>query len=262
MEYVNIGTDVLKAEYMNPVLDTNKLKPTGGLWCTECYPNNGLPWLNYMIDENRRVYSQKAKESDPFRHKAVFVDVDPIARIFQLRGNEAFERFQSQYRCSFENLSRSYDGVFIDIAYIFGKDSKEREYYYNLFAVSSLILFNLNVVRSYKKAIIKVDPFDFEYDYSTLVDYKVIVDPTVRYIKQPSNHYLYLVDSIAVRLRDFINKEIKNNPDEASYMTAYKVYLKIKEMFLEEIREFTMAEHLDEEKVINSIATNSLRRYK
>ena len=235
MEYVNVGTDCLKREYMNPVLDTDvRIKPAGGLWCTPHLSNESLPWMNYMLFKPR-VFYQKCPKDHPFKQNGVIVDVEPNARIFQVHDNREFDLFKAKYGLSYEKLSRDYDAIFIDVASIFGKTMEERDYYYKLFSVSSLLLFNLNVIKSYKKVDIDVDPFDFEYEYDSLVDYRVKIDETPHTIPSVSEHYAYLFDTIVTSLRDFIYNAVRFNQQMSSDRIAFDIYKKIKEMYKKEI---------------------------
>ncbi len=262
MEYVNVGTDCLKREYMNPVLDTDiRIKPAGGLWCTPHFSSESLPWMNYMLYKPR-VFYQKAPKDHPFQQNGVIVDVDANARIFQLHDNSEFDFFKYKYDLSYEKLSRDYDAIFIDIASIFGKTMEEKEYYFKLFSVSSLLLFNLNIIKSYKKVDIDVDPFDFEYDYDALVDYRVSINPTSYVIPSVSERYAYLFDAIVTSLKDYIYRAVKYNHQMSSDRIAFDIYKKIKEMYKKEIEELAKAEDLDEYKLTYALATKSLRIYK
>ena len=259
MEYVNIGTDTLVSEYANAIMDTDvRIKPCGGLWCTECKNPDSLPWLNYMLD-TPRIFFRKAPQNNPFLQKGVLLTLKTGAKVFELKGEEGRELLSTKYKSSYEEMSKYYDGCYIDICNIFGRDGREREENFRLFSVSTLILFNLGAIDSYRKLSIDIDPFDY-YDYDKDAFYRVTVGDEKHTIEPLSNEYLELLVNICIKYRNFILAEKSKYPHVSTNQIAYMLYKQLETEYKREIEEIAKKKDLDSKKLIYSLSSNAIRR--
>ena len=111
MEYVSVGTDVLKKEYMNAIMDSDSIKPVGGLWCTEHKYEDFFSWIDYML-YTPRVFAYKSLHCrNPFIQNAVLVTLNTGAKICTLRGEEGTHIYKDIYGSSFERMADDYDAV-------------------------------------------------------------------------------------------------------------------------------------------------------
>ncbi len=262
MDYVNIGTDILKREYMNAVIDTDKrIKPAGGLWCTEYKHPDSLSWLNYMLYKPS-VFFHKAPQDNPFKQTGVLIHLKEGTKVFSLCGQEGYHFLKNQYGLSYEKLSELYDGVFIDIGHPFGDTSEERCDNYNLFSVNTFILFNLDAVEYYRKMAIDIDPFDYEYEYDSFSTYRVDYSEEKYTIEDMSPEYWMLLDMICSSMKDFILMEKQKYPQVSSNKIAYLVYEEVKRRFQKEISEVAKTRELNVKKLTQSLCTSATRRVK
>ena len=261
MKYVNIGTDTLVREHMNTIIDTEvQVKPAGGLWCTECACEHDLPWLNYMLYKPS-VFFRKAPKDDPFIQKAVLVNLKTGAKIFELHGEEGREILSAKYKMSYEALSNDFDGVYVNLHDVFGRDGAEKERNFRLFSVSSLILFNLDCIDSYQKMRIEIEPFDY-YDYDYLVAYYSTVYPEKYTIGPSCPEYNAMVENIATVFRNFILYEREKYPNISTNQIVYLLSEKVKEYFKAELETLSEQKGFDVQKLAYSISSNAVSRVK
>ena len=264
MEYINIGTDKILREYMCDVIDTDTFyKPAGGLWCTgyDSRRPDRSKWLDYMLCYPR-VYCQKMDKAHPFTQKGVIIDVDDSARIFNLIGQEAFDEFKAKYgrngHVSYEELSKHYDAVYIDSNKPFGDTRDQLERFYRIYAVDSLCIFDLDVIKDYRKVDIDVEPFDYECsDLDTWPEYTMTISDEKKKIAQLSAQYMELYNKV---LEYYRNVVARNDPNASNYKLVYNMGREILERFAAELQKLKEAEQLDESKVAYAMATKALRR--
>lgn len=264
MEYINIGTDKILREYMCDVVDTDRFyKPAGGLWCTAYNSNipNRSKWLDYMLCYPR-IYCQKMDKDHPFTQKGVIVDVDDNARVFNLVGQEAFDEFKAKYghngHISYEELSKHYDAVFIGTSKSFGDTPDQRDRFFNIYAVDSLCIFDLDVVNSYNPVHIEVEPFDYECsDLEFWPDYKMTISPEKKKITQLSALYMELYNKVL----DYYKSTVANKGQEVSnYQLVAIIGKAILSNFAADLARLKEMEQLDETKVAYAMATKALRK--
>lgn len=262
MEFANVGTDVLRREYMNAIIDTEKvIKPAGGLWCTDFIDSKYIPWLDYMLSEPK-IFFRKSPIDNPFSQDAVFVKVNKNAKIFQLSGNDQYHLFREQYGLSYERLSEDYDGVYVDLVRCFGDSYEERMTHFNLFSISSLILFNLDVIDSYRRAKLEIEPFDYDYEYECISSYELKMDDKEYKIEPLSSEYLSILEEIYLKFKNFIYFEKSKHSRLSTDQIAYLVYKSILSEYKEELEKYCSKNNLDIRKLSNSLATNAVRKVK
>ena len=77
-------------------------------------------------------------------------------------------------RFSYELLAQKYDGIYVDTLKLL-KDTKD-EYVLKMimqYAVSSLVLFNLECIDYYKSGYVLIEPFDLEYYRYESIGYEI-----------------------------------------------------------------------------------------
>ena len=171
--YLSVGKDIIEPEKFKPIINTEKQKPEGGFWATKhelkciCYN----PWMDYITEHPHLIF-YKYPDNYPVI-PAVFFTLKSEANILNIESAEQYLELKKEYpgqndNIDFELLSEFYDGVFISIPALSRKketDDADKE-----FSVSSLILFNLNCIESYRQASIFIEldrkhGFDF-YEYN------------------------------------------------------------------------------------------------
>jgi hypothetical protein len=246
---------------MKPVLDTQSMvKPAGGLWCTECQSVYDLPWMNYML-RKQKLFFMKSPKSNPFLQKGVLLNLKTGAKIFELVGEEGREILSSKYRMSYESLAEEYDGYYVNICDIFGRDRFEKEKNQRIYSVSSLVLFNLDCIEDYQKMMIEVDPFTYD-DYSRIIDYDTKLDPFKHTIPPLSPEYIAILEMIISRFKDFIISERRKFPNVTAYQIAFCIYDKIKEIYGSEIEELCTKKGLDIDKFTYSLSSSAVSKVK
>lgn len=263
MEYMNIGTDVLRREYWNPVMDSeNKLKPVCGLWCTEHRCDSYSAWIDYMLF-TPRVFAYKSLHKNPFVQKAVVVSLKTGAKILTLRGNEGTHIFKDVYGHSFERMGEDYDGVYVDLGSPFGSTNDEQYRVSKVYSISSLILYNLDVIDSYRSATIDIEPFDYESDYYLDdPEYLISYQDGKKTIEPVMPEYEELVNEIAKRFHGFIKYEKIQYPNITTSQIAYHLHKSVIEAYKERIVFLSQMKGLDEEKLGYSLASNAIRLIK
>ena len=266
MEYINIGTDKILREYMCEVVDTDRFyKPAGGLWCTDydsLIPNRSK-WLDYML-LYPRVYCQKMDRNNPFQQKGIIMDVDAGARVFDLVGPESFEEFKRKYgrdgHVSYEELSKHYDAVHIGIGRVFGDTPDQLERFLHIYAVDSLCIFDLDIIKDYRKVDIAVEPFDYEESYvDSWPDYKMTISPERKTIPQLSQLYREVFNRVVAYYKGMYRN---GKSGISNYQLASLIGREILVQFANELQLLKEQENLEEDRVAYSMATKVLRNKK
>lgn len=216
--YLSVGTNQILEDLHQPIKN-GKPKPSGGLWATiydKNYPNYN-PWIEFLSITPHVLFYKRSK-SNPFLIPAVLITLKDSARIFTLKNNSQLEFLKKYYPTSdnwidFENLSKDYDGIFIDLASIYHDVDTIDKCQLAEFAVSSLIVFNLDCIKHYQKATVDIEPFDYEYEHEFSI-YQIIIEDELQDIM-----------SIDADTEKLINQIKSENPippmDEKSFNTKY-----------------------------------------
>jgi hypothetical protein len=259
MEYMNVGTDVLRREYWNPVMDSeNKLKPVCGLWCTEHKFDSYSAWIDYMLSAPS-VFAHKTLNKDPFVQKAVVVSLKTGAKILTLRGEEGTHLYKDVYGYSFEKMGEDYDGVYVDLGNVIGSTSDERYKIAKVYSISSLILYNLDAIESYRSATIDIDPFDYECDFNLEEpEYTITYHDGVKRIAPVIPEYDELVNEIAEKFHGFVKYAKMQYPNISTSQIAYHLHKSVILAYEERIAFLSQAKGLDAKNLGYSVASNAL----
>lgn len=182
MKYLTIGTNEIKKELFIPIKDNevNIYKPKGGLWLTKYNEKNKNynAWVDYLID-NPDIFFYKNTEANIWEQPCSLVTLKDESNIFILDNYVNYSYLKNNYplddnRFSYELLAQKYDGIYVDTLKLL-KDTKD-EYVLKMimqYAVSSLVLFNLECIDYYKSGYVLIEPFDLEYYRYESIGYEI-----------------------------------------------------------------------------------------
>ncbi len=215
-KYLTIGTNQILADLHQPIRN-GQIKPTGGLWATIHDPNypNYNPWIE-ILSLHPHILFYKTLHRNPFLLPASLITLTDNANIFTISTPYQLEFLKKYYPTSdnwidFEKLSQDFDGFFLDLDNIIKDllpDDREKV---KEFAVSTLIIFNLNAIKHYQEATVDIVPFDFEFE-NEFTEYQIIVDAQIKQISEKSNEFASLIINIK-------NQEPTNWPIPEDYIT-------------------------------------------
>ncbi len=151
--FITIGTKSINQELFRKVVpfpNNYVTKPYGGLWLSPYYGINANEWLGYL-EYKRSLFYMK------FNGYGALVNIKDDANILRINSVQDFETVYKKYPCPFFELrvldymkiSKDYDGIFIS-RYVLDKIG------YSDWCISSLVIFNLECIKSYI-------PLDIDY---------------------------------------------------------------------------------------------------
>ena len=151
MQYLSVGTNQILADLHQPIRN-GQIKPTGGLWATIHDPNypNYNPWIE-VLSIHPHILFYKNLHSNPFLLPASLITLNTNAKIFIIKTKNQLEFLKKYYPTNddwidFEKLSQDFDGIFLDLDRILQNISPEDRRKIKTFAVSTLIIINLNCI--------------------------------------------------------------------------------------------------------------------
>lgn len=174
-QYVTVGTETISSNIFRKILrplNNYTFKPTGGLWASEFNKYMVSDWYEYIIYEGS--YLQAIKN---ITLAAVFTLKD-AAKILTIDSCNQIKELAKKYPSyhhilglceplttknkifDFEELSREYDGVYINYYGI--NFSREIETFKN-WSINTLLLFNIDCIEKYQSInIMPQNPYDSE----------------------------------------------------------------------------------------------------
>lgn len=207
MQYLSVGTNQILADLHQPIRN-GQIKPTGGLWATIHDPNypNYNPWIE-VLSIHPHILFYKNLHSNPFLLPASLITLNTNAKIFIIKTKNQLKFLKKYYPTNddwidFEKLSQDFDGIFLDLDRILQNISPEDRRKIKTFAVSTLIIFNLNCIKHYQKATVDIVPFDFEFE-NEFTDYQIIIDEEIKHISDSSQEFSSLIADI--KKQEFTN---------------------------------------------------------
>ena len=198
--YLTIGTNQILADLHQPIKN-GQTKPTGGLWATlhnDNYPHYN-PWIEF-ISIHPHILFYKNPHGNPFLLPASLITLKNNANIFILKSSNQLEFLKKYYPTNdgwidFEKLSQDFDGIFIDISSIYNNAKQEDKCKIAEFAVSTLIIFDLNCIEHYQKAKVDIEPFDYEFE-KEFTNYTIVIEKEVQKITDSSSEIGSLITQI------------------------------------------------------------------
>ena len=172
-KFITFGTKSLNLELFKKVLPypSNSItKPIGGLWLTKYIGINANEWLTYL-ECNRSLFYSK------FNRNACIINLKEDANILYINNltdfNNIYEKYPSLLTdnkiLDFQKIAKDYDGLYIDKSVIY-------DIGYDDWSISSLVLFNLQCIKSYTPIEIDylVNEYAIEFDIAKIEDSKNI----------------------------------------------------------------------------------------
>lgn len=285
-KYITIGTPIISKDIFRNILrplNNYGFKPTGGLWASKYnLPYARIcPWYDYLLDASGIV--QKLSEYKDLTKAAIFtlkenaniLVINKTAQILELAEkypsyhhllNNNFEISEKTTLFDFEDISKIYDGIYINYENIYYENKST---VFDTWSVDTLLLFNLNCIKEYQSVKINVDfnsPYPLPYidinsDISTP---RLIADRSQAYY----NIYNYVKEVFKESLKNTFIQNSSNYNDyfELIITTANKVMqivLQSKEKEIKLIQESLEYNNLKTTKniIIRNIVLNYLTEY-
>lgn len=216
-QYVTTGTETISGNIFRSILrplNNFAFKPTGGLWAAEFNKYIISDWYEYMITKGS--YLQIFKD---IKVAAIFTLKDD-AKILTINSCNQIHKLAKKYPSyhhmlglcelltkqnvifDFEELSKEYDGVYIDYYKINFSGEIET---FRAWSINTLLLFNINCIENYQSIdITPQNPYDSEDlpKITSISDNKLVSNPSYiytylyQYIKKIFNELLILYPNI------------------------------------------------------------------
>lgn len=218
MNYLSIGTNVLLSELFLEIKNTDKIKPTGGLWATIYEGIHYNEWVDYLCSHPHLIFYHNYE--DPYSLPAVKFTLKSDSQIFIVDSIEKIYFLKSKYPykswIDYEKLSQDYDGIYIDIRSLSANDDKLIQDIINAFSVNTLVLFNTNCIDFYQKATIDLSSIDFENPFE-YPEYTIQVNTSKKQINEANNKITTLIETIKKYITD---NDIKINYENYEIIKA------------------------------------------
>ena len=191
--FITFGTKNINTSIFRDIVPFNT-KPYGGLWLTKYTEINANEWLMFL-EEHPSVFFQK------FNSEASIVTLNEDANILYINSvndfNEAYNKYPSNNKdkkiLDYEQIAKDYDGFYISSMVIYSIG-------YEDYCISSLILFNPFVTKSYK-------PIDVAYYKSEYyLEYEIAKEYEERFITSVNNKFMNLYNNVKENFYVYINK--------------------------------------------------------
>lgn len=192
MVYLTVGKKEITRDSFSPVKNgkNNILIPKGGLWLTkqDLKCDNYNEWVDFLIN-NPNVFFYTNKAENLWEQPCLIVTIKDDTKIFNLTNDLDYNYLMRNYRLddkrfSYELLSQDYDGLYVDIRNLISSDKFDNQLeLIKQFAVSSLVLFNLDCIDYYNSGYVLIDPFDLEYYMYKSGSYKIAYDKVKKRIR-------------------------------------------------------------------------------
>lgn len=280
-QYVTTGTETISGNIFRKILrplNNYTFKPTGGLWAAEFNKYIISDWYEYMMYEGS--YLQSIKN---ITVAAIFTLKDN-AKILTIDSSDQIKELAKKYPSyhhilglcepltkqnvifDFEELSKDYDGAYIDYYKI--KFSKEIETF-RTWSINTLLLFNINCIENYQS--IDITPQN-PYDSEDLP--KITSISNNKLVSKPSDVYIHLYQYI----KNIFNELLFFYPNVTDYNNYLETITEIvrrckilitneKQKEIKELFKILESEHIplfnekQKEMVIYNIILNYLSEY-
>ena len=205
MNYLSVGTNYISSDLFLSVKNSDGFKPIGGLWATthDSKYINYNEWVEHLCYNPHVLFFHHL--NDPYLLPAIYFTLKDSSNILVIDNIEKINFLKSKYPhkdwIDYEKLSQDFDGVFIDTIALRRLKIHGLKNIIDSFSVNTLILFNLNCIKYYQKALIEFTNIDFENPYE-LLDYKIIIEEEKKEIETPSIEVQSLIEIIKKHIQD------------------------------------------------------------
>ena len=185
MQYLNVGTSVIDNKKFIQVnnIDNELMKPSGGMWFTK-YQNeykNYNEWVDFLID-NPNILFFKNHSSNIWQQSCLLITLNKDSKIYTLDSYDSWQYLLKTYpynetKFSYQKLSKEFDCIYVDIRKL-SHELKDDNLFklVRQYSVSSLLLFNLNCINYYQSGVVKISPFDLEYQKYENIAYEIEIE--------------------------------------------------------------------------------------
>lgn len=163
-EYIMVGAPIITRELFRKVLiplNNYSFKPSGGFWSSAYIDNIGISdWFSYLQDAKGIAAYKNLNQSTIFtlKNNAKILTIDTLEKVLELA-----QKYPSYHQTlgfhaeitkentifDFSKLSQDYDGIYIDYNKFINQN---QTIVFDNLSVNSLLLFNLDCIKEYKKA--------------------------------------------------------------------------------------------------------------
>lgn len=233
----------------------NPFKPYGGLWLTKYNTNYYNDWADYL---GSHPYILTFHYEHPTRLPASLVTLKPDAKIFNFTSKKDLEFLQNKYPAtsfpfSYVALSKDYDGIFFDLSNAFHDHSfsvDEDKQLWGL-GVNSLVLFNLNSILYYQKALVDYTQINFD-DPRDELSYTIHIDDEQRSISK-DNPYEEFITALCVKTKAYF---LENGIDFtllSTYDLSAMIVDILRNHLAQDVQELTASSQLNERQIIRML---------
>ena len=188
--FFTLGTDEIH-QNDDQIIDVNKnnyIKPLGGLWATKYNNDIFNLWIDFIINNTHILfykYPEFQVDEINFVIPCSKIVLKRNAKIFELKDEKSLNILKYKYPnpnglCSYENLSKDYDGIYVDLSALMTSniDEKTKERL-KTFGINSLVLFNTNCINYYYSGNAYIELAEYHTGYS-----KIMLDETPKKISK------------------------------------------------------------------------------
>ena len=191
MKYLTVGTDEIRRDLFRNVETTelaDSMKPAGGMWFSEYNKSGSNEWVRFMMNH---IYIWFYKNNnirvngyvDPFAKPCSLVSLKNDVHLYTVHNSQSLDYlmkyFPANGKFSYEELSKYYDGVYVDLNRLFSLKDYDNDILkkFSSFGISSLVLFNLDCIDYYNSGKVILEPFDYEVGERPQ-NYEIKIDDT------------------------------------------------------------------------------------
>lgn len=229
-KYIMVGTPIITKELFRQVLrplNTYGLKPSGGFWASPHISNSFTisKWFTYLTRNATSIARYKDLNNSvifSLKEDSKILTINSVEQVMELclkypsyhqilgYHNEITE---SRQTFDYEQLSKDYDGIYIDYDYFQNQFKTE---IFDSFSCNSLLLFNLDCIQEYQTA-----PIIFDIDSPYSIPY--IKEETIGYPKTVEEESVEHIQLTNLTEEVFIEKMFQHNivgyTDYDNYLT-------------------------------------------
>ncbi len=236
--YIFIGSPIITKELFRKVLrslNNYSCKPNGGLWASKyTSPYHISDWYSYLIDKKEIAFYKNLSSASMFTLKddaniLVINDYETVLNLIakfpsihqKLSYYESPEIPVEQKIFSFEELTKYYDGVYVDYDHFRFSNSTD---IFNSWSVNSLLLFNLDCIESFSPVSIDFDISKFfstrfylpHLDIDNIKESKKVEKPS----EEHSKLEIITKEMFLERMDDYYNYQFEDYDEYFSTLTG------------------------------------------
>lgn len=213
MNYLSVGSNYISQELFLNIKNTHKCKPSGGIWATvhniEYTKYN--EWVDFLCKYPHLLFYRHLENF--YNLPAVYLSLKSNASILTIDNTERINYLKTHYPFNnwidFEALAKDYDGIFVNLSNLKYSNNPNIQKFVKDFSVNTLIIFNLECIDYYQKALIDLSKVSLG-NASSFPEYTIKIESEKHIIGSPSIEILTLIEIIKKHIQDIhieINQE-------------------------------------------------------